>query len=683
MNTRRTTPLLLAALAGTLVSTASASVIGWNNPAGGAWYATSNWNPQSAPGPGDTASITMAGTYDIGVGNGSPASVGSISLLNPNARLLFDNGTDFTVLAGGIVNNGTILINSDTIGSDRLLFGVDQELISGTGAIVLNAPNYQSYDGAYLNTASGVTGYIGAGQTIQGNGNIYGSFVNQGTIGGGTIEGPQIRGTVQQSNGGRIFVSGQHASILDGTVVGGTIETANNGFVFGRGTGNLQGVTITAGSTFCIDNNNDFGINGAGITNNGTIVVNSDQIASDRLVFRTNNAALAGTGVVNLNAPNYQSYDGAYLNTAPGITATIGAGQTIQGNGNIYGSYINQGTIGGGSIEGPQIRGTVQQNNGGRIFVSGQHASILDGTVINGTIETANGGIVFARGTGSLQGVTITTGSSFFVDNNNDFGINSAGITNNGNIVINSDQGSADRLLFRTDTAIQGVGSVFLNANPSDYNSAQLNTVGTSFGTLASGQTIRGRGTLNGNFLIDGRISPGIPPGSVIGGGRTNTIRANGGSVTLDSGSAVDIELASAGVWDSFEGNSSKSIQPGVAMTVAFLNGYAPGGTAWFDVITAIGSSVSGRFDTLSAPLVPSGPMHLVYFSDRVRLVVCYANCDGSTTAPILNVNDFTCFLNSFAAGDPYANCDASTTPPVLNILDFTCFLNKFAAGCT
>ena len=29
-----------------------------------------------------------------------------------------------------------------------------------------------------------------------------------------------------------------------------------------------------------------------------------------------------------------------------------------------------------------------------------------------------------------------------------------------------------------------------------------------------------------------------------------------------------------------------------------------------------------------------------------------------------------------------YANCDQSTTPPVLNVLDFSCFLNRFAAGC-
>ncbi len=61
----------------------------------------------------------------------------------------------------------------------------------------------------------------------------------------------------------------------------------------------------------------------------------------------------------------------------------------------------------------------------------------------------------------------------------------------------------------------------------------------------------------------------------------------------------------------------------------------------------------------------------------------CYANCDASTTAPALNVLDFVCFLNKFAAADPSANCDGSTTIPVLNVLDFTCFLNRFAAGCS
>jgi acid phosphatase len=61
---------------------------------------------------------------------------------------------------------------------------------------------------------------------------------------------------------------------------------------------------------------------------------------------------------------------------------------------------------------------------------------------------------------------------------------------------------------------------------------------------------------------------------------------------------------------------------------------------------------------------------------------LCYANCDGSAAAPVLNANDFQCFLNAFANSDSYANCDGSTADPVLNGNDFQCFLNQFAYGC-
>jgi hypothetical protein len=69
----------------------------------------------------------------------------------------------------------------------------------------------------------------------------------------------------------------------------------------------------------------------------------------------------------------------------------------------------------------------------------------------------------------------------------------------------------------------------------------------------------------------------------------------------------------------------------------------------------------------------------------------CYANCDGSTTSPILNVEDFVCFVERFSQGlalsheqqvTHYANCDRSTTAPALNVEDFTCFVQQYAAGC-
>jgi len=61
----------------------------------------------------------------------------------------------------------------------------------------------------------------------------------------------------------------------------------------------------------------------------------------------------------------------------------------------------------------------------------------------------------------------------------------------------------------------------------------------------------------------------------------------------------------------------------------------------------------------------------------------CYANCDGSSVPPVLNVSDFICFQTAYAAGSSYANCDGSTTPPVLNVSDFICFQTRYAAGCS
>jgi hypothetical protein len=82
------------------------------------------------------------------------------------------------------------------------------------------------------------------------------------------------------------------------------------------------------------------------------------------------------------------------------------------------------------------------------------------------------------------------------------------------------------------------------------------------------------------------------------------------------------------------------------------------------------GPPLSGGNETLSGGFLPSAA------------VPCYANCDGSTSLPVLNVQDFSCFLVRFASGDLYANCDGSTQPPVLNVADFGCFLTRYSAGC-
>jgi len=107
----------------------------------------------------------------------------------------------------------------------------------------------------------------------------------------------------------------------------------------------------------------------------------------------------------------------------------------------------------------------------------------------------------------------------------------------------------------------------------------------------------------------------------------------------------------------------------------ALNQGYSAGLTPFTEqeILAQAGLAYGGQ-ETLSATIGP--------ISAFVHSFTCYANCDGSTIAPVLNVNDFLCFNNKFAAGDPYANCDGSTIAPILNVNDFVCFLQKYAAGC-
>ena len=135
-------------------------------------------------------------------------------------------------------------------------------------------------------------------------------------------------------------------------------------------------------------------------------------------------------------------------------------------------------------------------------------------------------------------------------------------------------------------------------------------------------------------------------------------------------------------------------MQPGEALLAVsqFDNDPLAGGQQlWLDQPTgterapdgpAAASAVDGWSGTTN-----TGGMYTITLSGACYLGTpnpntCYANCDDSTQAPVLNVADFTCFLQRFAAGSPYANCDESTQAPVLNVADFTCFLQRFAAGC-
>jgi len=131
---------------------------------------------------------------------------------------------------------------------------------------------------------------------------------------------------------------------------------------------------------------------------------------------------------------------------------------------------------------------------------------------------------------------------------------------------------------------------------------------------------------------------------------------------------------------------------PGVPNADGFVWTPWEGARGTGDVLRGFGIDLTNWSEVLAWSVTPDGrtlagtargsPGFRAWVATLPEGFGCYANCDGSTTAPAVNVADFVCFLNKFAASDPGANCDGSTVAPVLNVADFICFMTKYAAGC-
>jgi hypothetical protein len=158
---------------------------------------------------------------------------------------------------------------------------------------------------------------------------------------------------------------------------------------------------------------------------------------------------------------------------------------------------------------------------------------------------------------------------------------------------------------------------------------------------------------------------PDVPPGMIA------TVRT---MEVFDDGSGEALYL----------GGSFPSVGGVVSRGLARWNGQQ-----W----SAVGNGISGEVSNLAVFMDdPRGPSLIARgvtstrpgeVPSRIAQLVgcpnCYANCDGSSVHPRLNIDDFTCFINKFVARDPYANCDQNSS---LDIDDFLCFISSFAQGC-
>jgi V8-like Glu-specific endopeptidase len=294
----------------------------------------------------------------------------------------------------------------------------------------------------------------------------------------------------------------------------------------------------------------------------------------------------------------------------------------------------------------------------GSLFVAGDAVNNL-GTLNTSTGQFGKVAVCPAR----MEGLTYSWNSRVFYGVSND----TYGIAPGGAGVklwsIDPATGAATYL-----ATVSGAGGV-VNGLGYDPGSNVLYGIVSATGALVAIDTVTGAAR-----------AAGVPNGGSITGLEFDPF--NGTLYGIDDGSG-----ASKLVWFT-PGAGVRVVVGPLGAGISNCNGLAvtDDGSLW--TINA-GTGELLRIDAATGAAIVVGPTGGMFGSSYGMAAVltrpavsCYANCDGSTMAPLLTVNDFVCFLNRFAAGDSYANCDGSSQPPLLNINDFLCFQAAFAQGC-
>ncbi len=683
------------------------------------------------------ATMTGGGFNTSGTGLFQYFGANALSNLTVNGTHQIEDNSLVNVNTN-LVNNGSWFISKPSAPGNvtRMQAGANVT-VSGTGTIRLQgiAGGNGDNDSAYLGyTAPGNVLTLGSGQQLLGYGRVYTNLVNGGTANADVAGKAMLfvdqnkanNATITSSNGGYWYLrsitltnngtlsssntTASGGGIENSTIVGGTLTNASNQHFGTVGTAAINGSTITGGSTIQINDNSL--LNTTGLTNNGTILVSTPTAPGNltRLQATAATSTLAGTGTLRLqgiqggNGDNDSAY--LYYTAAPNQLVNS-ATHSIKGYGRIYSNLVNNGTIHADNptLPGPTSKGiflqeqpktnnaTITSSNGGFWYVRGTTLTNGPSGVMSSTNTTASGGgfenctIVGGTmtntagqpfgtvGAPNINGSTITPGSVIQVNDNSN--LLTTGLINNGEIAIQKvgGPGNFTRLTANANNAtIAGTGTVRLNSvnNQANNDSAYLQTADPAnfTGVFGPSQTLAGIGRVYHKWVFNGTISPGQ------GATGSGEIQCHGGSVAFAPTTKYVAHANGSGVsgnYDRVTGPSTKVVDG--QLVFSFEGGYSPSIGDKYDVVVGPIGGVTGEFDSVVAPS-PFGRIRVLYLEDRVRLSLCYADCDGDGA---LTIDDFICFQTEFALGSKQADCDEDG---VLSIDDFICYQTFFAIGC-
>lgn len=529
-------------------------------------------------GIGDTLITDLANT-----GTGAYAGINGTVTAN-NSNLIYNvnaNGSATTAAAGfssltfQLANNAALaLTGSGALSAPLALAGTGSVTLTGTISATNNAIQTQS-----VQTSIGY-GYTASALVLTNNGSISVTHNNSYYFSPSAVAlgaGDQLvnNGTIALTNTAPpIFYSPIFTPSYTAAAVSGTRSVTNTGTITGSG---AAGVVLGSAATGAVS------------------LVNSGQIASDQTTVVltdvgtiTNSGRINSTGTAAIGtASTYPFYS-----FTPFGPITLNNSGTIAGNIALYGvdAAIND----SGGIAGNITTGAGNDS----VVITGAYAGNID-------LGSGTNTLAIASGT---QAVPVALGT---VANVSSF-TQSAGFTTIGT------SGSFGTLTMSGGRLVGLAGS----------------TITAPSILVGSGATFGSAGTVNGNVVVNGVLSPGASPG-------TMTVNGN---VSLNTGSTALFELTPT-VSDKLIVNGRLTIQPGSTLQIA-STGVVPGTTL---TLVAASGGISGGFDTLSgaAGLLKSqnGQISLrllfsnpIGVSPQVQRSVDYVNAalSGDTVSPTL-----------------------------------------------
>ena len=411
--------------------------------------------------------VTVVGGKLADVGSAIHSVSSTLDGVTNNSSLILDIGSN-TTLVHTFTNNGTVTFTGS--GSYLDLAIVGDVTLGGTGTTILGNSGFDRIYSAPFGDR--VT--IGTGQTVQGTGNI-GSYrtnlTNNGTVlanqpanplviqpgagdftnsatgvvratGGGTL---QFSGGFLTNNGSIQSSAGSLVQLTDYvTVLGGKLADAGHAIHNVASTLNGVASPVTNNGSLILDG----GITLMGtLTNNGTVTFVGTGTYLDLAIV--GDATLGGTGTTTLSN---SGFDRIY--SAPfGDRLTIGAGQTIQGTGDLglgRTNITNNGRITATNASNPLVlnpgAGDLTNNVGGWLHATGGGTLLMSsGVLTNNGLVTADRGTVTLDGTVTNYDAANTTlnggsWSLYSLFNGNGATLNGSGIgpitINNADIVL-------------------------------------------------------------------------------------------------------------------------------------------------------------------------------------------------------------------------------------------------------